>query len=229
MNIDWLHLLAALVLLWFPRQALHLGGDIFRFRRQRRPKDTNPAKTREHGDPSLSFGVEFSKPRNYIDLARSLLGAYILLGLFPGFNPAFGPAPDSPVSTQYLALYLTMFVMIVGVLIQIFRFEGRMTMFPPIWYLTGLTFAMPDPKAAAFAVGLIWPINLVLPNPPAFLSIYSLLIAIFGFLFVGLTDQHVYFMAGMIFLPVLVSMLARRRLVMFSKRVKSGGSTAPMS
>lgn len=227
MNIDWLHLLAVVVLLWFPRQALRLGGDLFRLSR-RRPgtRDTNPAKTREAGDPAVDFGKEFTKPRNFIDLARSLLGAEILLGGLPGLDPAIMAATNATDGTKIFVLYLTMALFIIGVLIQSFRFEERMTMFPPIWYVAGVTFAMPGPKAAAFAFGLIWTINLVLPNPTGFLIVYSLLVAIFGFLFNGFSDPQVYFMAGIIFLPVLVSLLSRRRLVLFNKHTRSGRSSA---
>lgn len=174
----------------------------------------------------MVFSREFTKPRNYIDLARGALGCLILLGGFPGFDPAINAPADATVSVQNLAFCLAMLVLIIGVLVQSFRFEARVTMFPPIWYLAGLTFGMPGLKAAAFAFGLIWTVNLVLPNPTAFLTVYALLIAIFGALFAGIANSEVYFMAGMIFLPVLISLLAHRRLVLFNKRVKSGRGTA---
>lgn len=223
MSIDWLYLLIALFLLWYPRQALRLGGALFRSHGQRRggKVDTNPARSREAGDPAVVFSREITKLRNYIDIGRGALGSAILLGGFPGTPAALAAAPDATVLNQNLVFTALLLIVVAGVMIQSFRFEERVTMFPPIWYISGLVIGLCGPSVALFSLVLVWTINLTLPNPAGFLSVFALLVAIFGFWFKGVDNSWVYFTPFIVFLPVLVSLLARRRLVLFNKRIKT--------
>lgn len=181
-----------------------------------------PEAERMPGDHSVWFRVEFAKLRNYIDFLRALAGGVALLGIADGLDPTFSALPDAPEATAQLVSFVPLALLLLGVLIQTFRFEGRTRLFPPIFYFSGLSFAFGGVYVGAFALILIWAVNLVLPSPLAFLSLYALLVAVFGCVFdgFGLTPL---FGAFLIFLPVLLSLLMRRPLVLFTKKVKPSG------
>lgn len=225
-NIDWLQLIPAIVLLWLPRQALRAGGRVFEFQRRRRRRfiDTNPAKTRDPHDQSVSLRTEIGKMRNHIDFVRAGLGAVMLMGGVPGIDAAWQSAPAADPETVRWVVYGRIAVLAVAVLIQLFRFEHRPILFAPIFYLTGLSIGLSGFHAGGFALLLVWIINLVLPNAAAFLSVHALLIVVFGTLFLGLQNRLVLVNAGLVFLPVLVSLLGRRPLVQLSKKQKVAGS-----
>ena len=165
MTIDWLPFLIAVLLLWLPRQVLRLGGKVLRFGgRRRKIRDTNPAHVREHGDPAVSLREEIAKPRNTIDLLRATLGSVVILGAFEGIEPALRAGPGADAAELQRVFFLQIAVLLAGVLIQTFRYEGRLTLFAPIFYLSGLTFGMCGFYPALFALVLVWTINLGLPN-----------------------------------------------------------------
>lgn len=224
MNIDWFHFIFALLLLWMPRQALRTG----QFSKSRRAARHEPMKSREPGDSSVSFRTEFSKLRNYIDLFRAALGSVALLGGVEGIAPAVQAAGGAPMATVRLVQYGPLLILVIAVLIQSFRFEQRRGMFAPIFFLSGLSFGLCGVPVAGFALILIWSINLVLPNPATFLATYALLLVAFTTLFLGTKDKVPFAPAFLCFLPVLLSLLLGRPLVLFSKKVKpSGSSLAP--
>lgn len=224
-KILWSQLAIALILLWFPRQWLRVGGHLFRSRHRRSeswsPRD-RPDLVREPGDNSIYFRIEFTKFRNYVDFFRAAVGGLAVVGGLMDVQPAVQASaaalPWQAVAVQYMSFALLM----LGVLVQSFRFEKRASMFPPIFYLSGLTLGLCGFDAAGFAVVMTWAINSTLPGPTSFLTIYALLVGIFGYL---LRDDNVVvaFAAGLVFLPVLISLLAKKRLVHFAKKVKAGG------
>ncbi len=227
MTIDWFHFSFALLLLWLPRPVLRFGAQIFRRRRRSRNfKDTNPATTRQPGEMRVGFKNEFGKFRNYVDFLRGGIGTIALAGGLPGFAPAFGAGDDLPVLTVRLIWGATILILLIGLLIQSFRFEARVTLFAPIFYLAGMSVGMCGPVVAIFALLLVWTINLALPNPGSFLSVYALLMVAFAALFRGFDSDRPYVMAGLCFLPVFLSLLIRRPLVLFSKKTKLAGSAA---
>lgn len=200
---------------------MRAGPKVLRFRSSRkRFIDTNPAKNREVGDPSVSFQEEILKPRNAIDLLRAGLGSVMLLGTLPGIDPALDW------ETSRGGFYVTLAILLLSVLIQVLRFEARLSLFPPIFYFAGLTFGLCGIYPALFAWVLVWTINLALPNPLAFLTVHALLVTTFALLFGGLENPLPFVAAGLIFLPALLSLLTRRRLVLLSKRVKHSSSAS---
>jgi len=226
-TIDWLPFLIAVLLLWLPRQVLRLGGKVLRFGgRRRKIRDTNPAHVREHGDPAVSLREEIAKPRNTIDLLRATLGSVVILGTFEGIEPALRAGPGADAAELQRVFFFQIAVLLAGVLIQTFRYEGRLTLFAPIFYLSGLTFGMCGFYPALFALVLVWTINLGLPNAAAFLSVYALLVGTFGLMFDGLANPLPLIATGLLILPVFFSLLLRRRLAQFSKRLKVPGSAA---
>lgn len=229
-TIDWVYFPIGLLLLWFPRVWLRRGPQVVkpgRASRQRRQQEE--ARARDIGDRSVRFKVEFTKLRNYVDFLRAavgglaIMGGAMLLGDETSLPSSILAAPDAPLATANAVLWLRLSILLVGVIIHSLRFEGRVTLFPPIFYLSGLVLGLCGLYAMLFAIVLIWTVNLALRSPMSFLSFYALLVGVFGCLFQGLRPEPLFAM-GLVFLPVLLSLLMRRPLVLFAKKIKSHGA-----
>ncbi len=227
MVIDYPYLLLALVLLWFPRQWLRWGRAAtrrFRWLRSSRLALRDPAQVREPGDTRLRFGEEFSKPRNYIDFFRAMLGGLVLIG-----NPDLGIESCLRLDTEQvltgtegdLLIKLRMALLGVAVLIQFVRYEGRITFYAPIFFLGGLSCALCGFNVGLIALLVAWTLNTAMPLSPAgFLSIHAPLVFMLGLLFHGVNTPYVLFAGVVGILPVIVSLMARRSLAVFTKRMK---------
>ena len=139
------------------------------------------------------------------------------------------PSPSSPgignmKRNRSFPLGLTMaFVLVVGLLIQTVRWEKqRISFYPPIFYLAGLSVSLCDARGASFAFALIWAINAGLPNAQGFLSVYALLMVLFGHFFGMRVNLSAIYAGVLCFLPVLLSLLAKRPLTVFSRRTARG-------
>ena len=183
-------------------------------------REEEPWHTSEPGDPAVGFLDEFSKIRNYVDLLRAAAGSLSVMGGL-GIEPCIVLAlPEEP--TALLAgelLVLKIGILLVGLLVQTVRYErGRFLFFAPIFFLAGLSVGLCGVNAAGFSFVLIWAFNPMLKNPSVFLMVYSLLMGIFGALFLGFTSSLMIAAVFFFFLPVLLSALAKRPLVLFSRK-----------
>ena len=220
MTVQFFSLLGAVVLLWFPRLWLRRGLSVLRPRRRsvKNPLITEPWREREPGDPQINFRAEFAKGSNCADLLRAGIGGLLLWGGL-GFSPALTAADDASRWAGWLLLALQAIVLLAGLLIQTIRNEkDRLSFFPPIFYLAGLSVALCDARGAAFAFVLIWAMSPSLPNARGFLSVYALLMIVFGRFFGGAGLPALVLAGGLTFLPVLLSLLANRPLTVFSRR-----------
>lgn len=220
MIVNFPLLLAALLLLWFPRLWMRRGRVVLSRPRRRRenPLITEPWREREPGDPQIIFRVEFSKSSNYLDLLRAAMGSLLLSG---GLGAPAAVLTESGASRSevWLALGLGTFALLAGLLIQTIRWEKqRLSFYPPIFYVAGLSAGLCDVRGAAFAFVLIWAMSPSLPNARGFLSVYALLLIVFGRFFGGAGVQLLLVAAGLAFLPVLLSLLAKRPLTVFSRK-----------
>ncbi len=224
MTVDISIFLVGLLLLWFPRQWMRRG---FAFLRRRRrsaeSRRTEPWKNTEPGDPRVSFATEFSKFRNYLDLLRGAAGSLMLWGGL-GMPSAVTVLPGAGRNVFLQLMALRAIVLLIGVLIQAVRYEkNHVSFYPPIFYLAGVSVALCDARVAAFAFVLIWALNITLPNAQGFLTAYAAILVVFGYFFKGL-DVSVMYAGFLIFMPVLLSLLAKRQLIVFTRR----GTRAPM-
>jgi hypothetical protein len=224
MIIDVPYLLLALALLWFPRQWMRLGATVIKRRRSasQKLKAMEPWRAREAGDPRISFSREFTRFRNYLDLLRGAAGSVLLLGAW-GIAACVrvDPGASSMAGKQVLAVRST--ILIVGLLLQTFRIERRrVTFYPPIFYVAGLSLGLSKPFGAAFAFLMIWAMNPAMGNAQAFLTMYALLIVVFGYLF-GAGLVWPVFAGFLAFLPVLLSLLSKRPLVMLARKATHAG------
>jgi hypothetical protein len=225
MNVHLPLLLLAIALLWFPRQWLRLGATLLTRRRRRPPgRGQEPWNTREPGDPRVNTRKEFGRFRNYVDLLRGAAGALLLSGGF-GFASCLQAAPGASRTIFYQVLALRAAILLVGLLIQTLRWnKERLTFFPPIFYLAGLSFGMLKPWAALAAFLLIWAFNAGIGNAQGFLTIYAILMMVFGSVFAGGRDNSAMYVSFLCFLPVLLSLLCNRPLVVLSRKATHGAA-----
>jgi hypothetical protein len=151
-------------------------------------------------------------------LLRAAAGGVLLWGGL-GVRPVLAVAEGEPRSAAYQVLAVQAGIAILAVLIQAVRYEKhRLSFFPPIFFLAGLSVGMCGYKTAAFAFVFIWAVNPALKNARAFLTFYALSLYVFGALFRGFGSIPVALLALMSFLPVLLSLLTNRPLLAFTRR-----------
>jgi hypothetical protein len=212
------YFLLGLLLLWFPRRWMRFGAVLRRRRKSTHRVADEPWRRRDPGDPRLSAREEFGKARNYFDLLRGLAGSLAIMGGF-GIVASLTPAPGSGrlVANQVFALQIAL--LLVGLAIQTIRIEhGRLSFFAPIFYLAGLSVAFCGPWAALFAFCLVWSVNAMFGSAQAFMAVYAVLLAGFGILFRWGSLQMAIVPAVLCLLPVLASLLTRRRLGAFTRK-----------
>ena len=218
-KLDLVCLLPALLLLWFPRQWLRIGA-IGRRVRGSRSREWAPTRERQPGDLSVWLGEELGKARNWVDLLRALAGGAAVGGMLFAGVEAFVPAavPPEPLTLK-LILGLKVFVLLVGLTVQMFRFEKKLSMFAPIFYLQGLSFGLIGLKAALAAILLAWVFNVLLPSAGVMLAVFGCFEVIAALVF-GQPPHKVLIAGGLTLLPVFLSIALKRRLAQFTKKTK---------
>jgi hypothetical protein len=220
MTVDYLFFALGLALLWLPRQWLRRGTAFLRRSSDggKSSRVTEPWRDREPGDPRVSFRVEASKFRNYVDLLRGGAGSLVLAGGM-GIPAAISTAAGASSRATWQVLGVRAFVLMVGLLIQTVRREkGRLSFYPPIFYLAGLSIGLCDVRSAVFAFALIWAINVGLPNAQGFLTVYAILMVVFGHFFAWSGDIAAAYAGVLCFTPVLLSLLAKRPLTVLTRK-----------
>lgn len=208
-------LIFGLLLLWFPRSWLRLGR-VVGGRRRRSSGPREPWK-HERGDPRLSYD-EFGKARNYFDLLRAAVGGLAIVGSSL-VQPAIAAAEGASRGAVRQVLVAKLAILLVGLLIQTLRYERRhVSFFAAVFFVAGLSVALCGPWAALFAFMLVWAVNPMFGNAEAFLAVYAILLAGFGVLFRDTSRLLVIGAFGLTLLPVLLALLSRRPLVVFSRK-----------
>ena len=211
--------LLGLLLLWFPREWMRRGVALIRRRRSGgKSRIVEPWREREAGDPRINFRAEFTKFRNHLDLFRGMAGSLVLFGGM-GILPAIAALPGASRTVTLQVMAIRALILLIGLLIQTVRYQAKkVTFFPPIFYIAGLSVALCDVRGAVFAFVLIWAINPALPSAQAFLSVYALLLVVFGHFFAWRGDLRAAYAGMLCFLPVLLSLLAKRPLLVFARK-----------
>lgn len=220
MTVNFPFLLGGILLLWFPRPWMRLGPRLggWRSRRSRPRWRDEPWNRQITGSLEIGFVAEFTKLRNYLDLFRAAAGGLAVVG---GYHvlPALSASLDSGSPGAPTVRALQMGILLAGVLIQTVRVNrGHLSFFAPVFYLGGLSLCLAGHWAALFAFVLIWAVNPMLRTAQAFLSLYALLLGVFTFLFRGIAGGAPAVLAGLCFLPVLLSLPSRRRLGVLTRR-----------
>lgn len=208
-------LLIGLVLLWSPRSILRLGKPTKK--RTRTKVSGGTVKDRMPSDKSLWVEEEFRRGRNWMDFGRALAGSLAVSLTLPELFNAFVAVPGVSVTN---VIFLTEFVILLAaVVIQMLRFESKLILFPPVFFVLGLAFSVVGWQAALIGFVAIWAINLVLPNPAMFLAVYAIGIGALG-VFLGSGIKPTAVMVVLAMMPPAVSILSRKRLVQFRKKTK---------
>ena len=222
MRVNLPYLLLAVVLLWFPRQWMRLGIALWNRRRRRTEgmirREEEPWHTSEPGDPAVDVRDEFGKIRNYVDLLRGAAGSLAIMGGWR-IDPCItlSTEPTAFLLGEYLTVQIG--ILLLGLLAQTVRHEqNRLLFFAPIFFLAGLSIGLCGVTVAGFSFVMIWAFNPMLKNPAIFLSIYALLIGLFARLFLGSVNSLSLVAAFFFFLPVLLSAMAQRPLVLFARK-----------
>ncbi|MDB6115540.1 MAG: hypothetical protein JWQ62_2485 [Lacunisphaera sp.] len=214
--INWPYLLIAAALLWFPRQWLRTGKTVLRKRRKPDGALERLAGVgaRDPEDRSVQPSREFANFRNYVDLFRALAGGYCLTQF------AFPAAGEGAADTAFIVEAL---VLLVAVMIQTVRFDGRLSFYAAIFFFMGLNVGASAHYSSLFAFALVLAINPIIPNPRMFLTTYGLLMLPFGIL-LGTDLRLLAVGAGLVLLPPLLSLLTKRPVVIFSRKAKPASS-----
>jgi hypothetical protein len=225
MTVNFPLLLLALVLLWFPRSWLRLGRVLNKRRsRSTAQKTTEPWNEREPGDPRVHFAVEFTKFRNYVDLIRAAAGAICVMGQWK-IDACIAPTAGATSGHVIAVLAIKTLILLIGLLIQTVRFERRLTFYPPVFFIAGLSVPLCTGWGALFAFVLIWAVNPMLGSAQGFLFAYAVLLGAFGTFFDGLGSKSSILAAVLCFLPALLSMMAGKTLIISARK----GTHAPGS
>ncbi len=191
--------------------------------RQRRSSSAKESWKREPGDPRLTF-EEFGKIRNYFDLLRGLAGGLALVGSH-WIDAAIALGPKAAGGGAKLVLATQVGLMLIGLLIQVMRRErGRLSFYAPIFYLAGLSVCLCGHWPALFGFILVWAFNPMFGNAEGFLTVYAGVLVAFSYVF-GETSRLLSISAAvLIFLPVLLSLLFRKPLVVFTRKPMHAGA-----
>jgi hypothetical protein len=209
LQIHWLYLLSALLLLWFPRSLLRLGR--WRSRRRRHREALEKFASDGAVDPSdlsVRLGRELRKPRNHLDFWRAFAGAVALR--FFAFSGVDSVA-------QHFVFVLQMAVLLIAILAQTVRFDRRVTFFAAVFFAAGVSIGMGNFFPATMAFLLTCAINPVIANPRLFFSVFALLLFPFNWLFGGgliLAAAN----SLLLLVPPVMSLLADRPMVIYARR-----------
>jgi len=223
--INWPYLLAALLLLWFPRHWLR-AGKLSRGKRRQREAIERFAQDggNDPDDKSVRLRRELRIVRNYVDFFRAFAGS---VGLW---HFSFHVAPEQ----QNLIHAVCGVLSLIAVVIQTTRFRERVTFFAAIFYLPGLCMGVADPVlqalhpivygnsySALMAFLLICAFNPVIPTPRMFLTLYGLILFLFNWI-LGAGFQLAWISSLLVLLPPLFSLMAKRPMVIFTRKRNLG-------
>jgi hypothetical protein len=213
LTIHWPYLLLAIAMLWFPRKWLRSGVRVLKKRRKPDGAMERLAGmgARDPEDKSVQPGREFATFRNYIDFFRALAGGYSLSQF------SFTATTED---AEWIVLVSQAVILLVAVLIQSVRYDGRLNFFAPIFFFVGMSVGASGHYAGLFAFALVLAINPVIPTPRMFLTAMGLLLIPFGLVFNA--DRALLGVnVALVLLPPLLSLLTKRPLVIFTRKAKS--------
>ena len=150
----------------------------------------------------------FKAWQNWTDLFRSAAGTFMLLGFAVGVDPESGQAGQAEI--------LKHGILLVGVLLQTFRFNSGQTFLAPLFYLTGLTVILPGYTVGGFAVVVAWAFAGGMKDPRFLLPVMVVALGVAGYFLSGLS-RVVLLDLGLLVTPLFLALLFQKRLVFISR------------
>ncbi|PTX94571.1 hypothetical protein DB354_12620 [Opitutus sp. ER46] len=173
-------------------------------------------------ESGLDARREFARAHNYYDFARAALGTLALLVAFGGGGE--GPLGHLAGTQARDPLLVQAAILGVAVLVQTISWpRGRMTLAAPVFFLAGATIAFHLPVAGVCAFAMAWIMSPVVPNAQGFLVVQTVVLCVLGAVLHGL-NLATMISVGLCFLPVFLSLLARRPLLVLSRHALNGRS-----
>ena len=212
MSFHYTYLAFALLLLWFPRGWLRHGKRVT----AKPARRFNAAKVeRDPYERGVKLLAEAMKSRNWVDFLRGAVGAY-------GVTSVAIMPPSSVEVAHAPTLCAQGGILLVAVLIQMVRLEGRFSLFAPIFFVQGIALGVGGPMIGLFAMIGSWALTPVLPGAGAILFVQGAFALILGMLLKPENQPHLLLIAtGVTWLPMLASVLLRKRLsASLDKRLK---------
>lgn len=217
-TIHWGYLAVVVLMLWFPRPWMRRGLRLSKKRRHPGDKVIQFGNERalDPDDKSLRLGLEFRTFRNHVDLLRAAAGGWGLVQF--AFEAEGGDEAGLGI------LILQGVILLAAVLIQTLRRNGRVVFFAPVFYFAGLAIGAGGPLPGLFGFLLVLLLNPAIPNPRWFLTAQALALLAFGLYYSRfVTDVRLLgVISFLLVLPVLLSLLSARPLVVNSKRRMPG-------
>jgi hypothetical protein len=197
MKINWIFVVASVVLLWFPGPFPATLKNVLR----RNPAARWPAHLR---------GLAALKT-NWIDLTRAALGAFLLAHAVT-WNEQNPPDHD----TLRWIVVAQGAVLAIGLIVQTIRWVQGVVMVAPLFYLSGLVLAFTDPFIGAVAVAMGWALGISFKKPELVLPFMV------AFLVAGFAVTQ-WSLIGMVFcavaaIPLLLMYLSGRSFVYLVKK-----------
>lgn len=179
----------------------------------RRTPDLDPP-VRDPKERTVRPMAEAAKARNWIDFARAGVGAGALTSV------ALVP-PEGVVGPHVETLTWQGLTLAAATVAQMVRFAGRLSLFAPIFFLQGVTFAVAGWLVGGLSMVGSWALTPVLPGAGAVLFVQGGLALSLGLLMRDTEPTMLMVLAGVVWVPVLASVLLKKRLsAAFDKRVK---------
>lgn len=210
MIIDYRLLLVALLLLWLPRHWLRLGKKLVASPKTRQQSRDD----RVFNQLPVELAQVFGKVRNWVDFCRAAVGS-LAVG-----TVCFQPGVDDAVAGHRTVLIVQSLVLIIAVTIQTVRYQGRLTLFAPLFFVFGLSFGLVGWQAAAFAFVTVWLGYPVFKKTGLILFFYAVLVLVYGVVLAHAPLFRVILACFLALLPLLLSATTNRRFTQLNKKNK---------
>lgn len=192
----------SLLLLWFPRTWLRLGKRVSA-KPERRYNASKPE--RDPYDKTVNPLTEAAKSRNWVDLFRGAVGTYGLLDA--GLRP-----PEGILGLDTLTTSLQGGALFLAMLLQMVRYEKRLSLFAPIYFLQGMGIGVAGGLVGILALLGSWALSPLLPGAGVLLFVQGAVLLVIGMLLKSAAPGMLMIVAGITLMPMLVSVLLRKKL-----------------
>ncbi len=208
----YVYLAIALVLLCFPRGWMRFGMRVT----PKPPRKVNQHKVeRDPYDRAPKPLQEMAKSRNWVDFFRAAVGGYAVMLVAAQWTRVPDAAPTGWVLT---VAGLTWGI---GALVQMVRWEGRLGLFAPVFFLQGLGVGVMGSVIGFIAMFGAWALSPVLPGFGALLFVQGGFTLCLALLIKDAQPVTGMVLTGVIWMPVLISVLLKKRLTgSFDKKFK---------
>ncbi len=207
-EVQWAYLAFGLLMLFFPRAWMRFGQ---LQSRKRQPRESLERFAQDGAnDPdnkSVPLGRELRKGRNYVDFLRGCSGALAIWHFSFIADGSFRP----------LAFWLQILISAIAVIIQSTRWREKVTFFASIFFCAGLSIGMGNFYSAALAFLFVCAMNPLLATPRIFMGTFALMLLPFNSL-IGAGFTLAMVNTSLVLLPPLMSLLAKRPLVIFTRK-----------